>query len=105
MNHNFHLRVICDKNSEDLRKRTHTIEIVKNPALPKFKVQVPVSFKGPELKDLEKHCTPEHYYLAAIASCFSTTFSVIASNSDFTYNDLEVLTKSFIKNVSTGKSC
>jgi organic hydroperoxide reductase OsmC/OhrA len=103
MEEEFHLKVTSDDKTINHRERTHTIEIIKNPSLPKFKVQVPISYDGPKINNFEKFCTPEHYFLAALSGCFSNTFSVIASNSNLDYNDLEIRTKCFIKDASTGK--
>lgn len=104
MDEDFQLRIRSDEKFQNIRKRTHTIEIPNiSQYTSNYKVQVPKSYDGLEVNNCEKYLTPEHYYLAAISGCFSTTFSVIASNSDLNYNDLEIQTRSFIKSVSTGK--
>src|ERR1700736_3935312 len=44
----------------------------------------------PEFGGLQDRWTPEDLLLAALASCFTTTFRVIAGYSKFEYTDLQV---------------
>ena len=44
----------------------------------------------PEFKGQAGHWTPEHFFVAAVASCFLSTFSGMASNSNLDFDSLEL---------------
>jgi peroxiredoxin-like protein len=51
----------------------------------------PMSFSAPPAFHGERgHWTPEHFLLAAVASCFVITFRAIAEHSDFPFESLGV---------------
>ena len=53
--------------------------------------QLPCGYGGPKGEnDQPLHYTPEHLYLGAIAGCFFTTFNVVSTNSNFTYESLKI---------------
>ena len=80
-----------DKVSENNRKRLSTISVSNNFLLSELKVQLPVAYEGPQADNgLEKFYTPEHYFIAGIASCFFTTFSVVSSNSNLKYIEMQI---------------
>ena len=50
-----------------------------------------ISFSAPpEFKGQAGHWTPEHFFVAAVASCYLSTFSGLASNSNFEFYSLEL---------------
>ncbi len=55
------------------------------PALPNLQVDAPPEFKGHE-----GAWTPEHLFVAAVNSCFMTTFMAIAENSKLEFVSLNV---------------
>jgi organic hydroperoxide reductase OsmC/OhrA len=57
----------------------------------------PAQFGG-----LEGRWTPEELLLAAVASCFTTTFHVLADRSQFRYVDLEVESVGDIEKLESG---
>ena len=59
----------------------------------------PVNFGG-----LEGRWTPEELLLAAIASCFTTTFRVVANNAQSDFTDLEVEASAQLRKVQSGYS-
>lgn len=54
------------------------------PGLPDLKVDAPPEFKGHE-----GVWTPEHFFVAAVNSCFMTTFAAIAENSKLEFVSLK----------------
>jgi organic hydroperoxide reductase OsmC/OhrA len=56
------------------------------------------------LGGLEGRWTPEELLLAAIASCFTTTFRVVASNAQSDFTDLEVETSAVLRKMPSGYS-
>lgn len=62
---------------------------VKSPAAPNsIHVAAPPQFGG-----LERRWTPEELLLGAMATCFMTTFRILAEKSRFDYLDLEIEVK------------
>ena len=55
-----------------------------------------------EFGGLEGRWTPEDLLLAAIASCYTTTFRALADYSKFTYSDLEVEVSGRVQKVESG---
>jgi organic hydroperoxide reductase OsmC/OhrA len=64
-------------------------------------VPVPIRFSAPpEFLGEPRVWTPEHFFLAAIASCYVTTFSAIADASKFGFVSLGIETEGTLeKNV------
>jgi peroxiredoxin-like protein len=63
----------------------------------------PIVFSAPpELLGEPRAWTPEHFFLAAIASCYVVTFSGIADASKFTLVSLEVETRGTLEKDSGG---
>ena len=61
--------------------------------MPQLKVQLPVGYEGPATTNQKEQVhTPEHLFLGSISGCFFTTFSVISSNSQLSYNSLSIKT-------------
>ena len=58
----------------------------------------------PEFGGMEGRWTPEDLLLAALASCFTTTFRVIAGYSMFEYTDLQVEVEGTVCKSETGYS-
>ena len=86
-----------DKTADNNKKRFSTIRVPDNSSLNEFKVQLPISYEGPENENgLEKVHTPEHFFVSAVSSCFFTTFSVVSSNSNLKYLDLQIEAKGII---------
>ena len=56
----------------------------------------------PAFGGLEGRWTPEELLLGAIASCYTTTFRVLADNSKLVYIDLQVETEGAITRADTG---
>lgn len=59
--------------------------VTGTPAVPSLNFSAPPEFKGQD-----NVWTPEHFFVAAIATCFVTTFEAIAEFSKFTFLALEV---------------
>src|SRR5712691_7697106 len=58
----------------------------------------------PEFGGLEGRWTPEDLLLGAVASCFTTTFRVIAEYAKFEYSDLEVEAEGIVRKIDSGYS-
>ena len=58
----------------------------------------------PEFGGLESRWTPEDLLLAALASCFTTTFRAIAGYSKFEYTDLQVEVEGTVSKAESGYS-
>ena len=56
----------------------------------------------PEFGGMEGRWTPEDLLLAAIASCFTTTFRAIAGDSKFEYIDLQVEVEGTVSKADSG---
>jgi len=56
----------------------------------------------PQFGGLDGRWTPEELLLAALASCFTTTFKVVAESSNFEYTDLEVATEGLVSKTESG---
>ncbi len=60
-------------------------------------IEPSISFSAPpEFKGQAGHWTPEHLFVAAVASCYVSTFSGMASNSNFDFYSLELETEGII---------
>ncbi|MHA1796521.1 MAG: OsmC family protein [Promethearchaeota archaeon] len=83
---------ITDQPSENVLNRVNTI-YVRNDLQP-ITIQLPIGYNGPKNDEgLEIYHTPEDLYLGALSGCLFTTFSVVASNSNFRYDNLEIQTE------------
>ena len=88
--------------SENNRKRFSRVLVPDNSSLSELRVQLPIAYEGPEGENgVEMVYTPEHFFLAGVSACFFTTFSVISSNSNMKYTNLQVEAKGFV-GTSTG---
>ena len=58
----------------------------------------------PEFGGLQSRWTPEDLLLAALGSCFTTTFRVIAGYSNFEYTDLQVEVEGTVSRSESGYS-
>jgi len=58
----------------------------------------------PEFGGLQSRWTPEDLLMAALASCFTTTFRVIAGYSKFEYTDLQVEVEGTVSKAESGYS-
>jgi organic hydroperoxide reductase OsmC/OhrA len=56
----------------------------------------------PEFGGIEGRWTPEDLLLAALASCFTTTFEAIAGYSKFEYTDLQVEVEGTVSKAESG---
>jgi len=56
----------------------------------------------PEFNGQAGHWTPEHFLVAAVATCFVSTFSGMAFNSNFEFCSLELDTEGIISQDQTG---
>jgi organic hydroperoxide reductase OsmC/OhrA len=57
-------------------------------------IQPSIAFSAPpEFKGQAGYWTPEHFFVAAVASCFISTFSGMAFNSNFEFHSLELETE------------
>jgi peroxiredoxin-like protein len=56
----------------------------------------------PEFKGQAGHWTPEHFFVAAVASCFISTFSGMAFNSNFEFHSLELETEGILTQDQAG---
>jgi organic hydroperoxide reductase OsmC/OhrA len=56
----------------------------------------------PEFKGQAGHWTPEHFFVAAVASCFVSTFSGMAFNSNFEFYSLELETEGIVAQDQAG---
>jgi uncharacterized OsmC-like protein len=79
------------QGSEDLDNLLKTAHIYIDQYHNPINVQLPCGYGGPTGDNGQAlHYTPEHLYLGAIGGCFFTTFNVIAKNSNFTYESLNI---------------
>jgi organic hydroperoxide reductase OsmC/OhrA len=57
-------------------------------------IDQPIPFSAPpEFKGVAGYWTPEHFFVAAVASCYVSTFSGMAFNSNFEFSSLELETE------------
>ncbi len=57
-------------------------------------IEPSIAFSAPpEFNGQAGHWTPEHFFVAAVASCYVSTFSGMASNSNFEFLSLELETE------------
>jgi organic hydroperoxide reductase OsmC/OhrA len=60
-------------------------------------IEPSIAFSAPpEFKGHAGHWTPEHFFVAAVASCYVSTFSGMASNSNFDFYSLELETEGIL---------
>jgi organic hydroperoxide reductase OsmC/OhrA len=89
-------KIFFTQTSEDTapqNNRERFITLVCEAHMPELKVQLPVGYEGPATADQKAQVhTPEHLFLGSISGCFFTTFSVISSNSQLSYNSLSIKT-------------
>jgi len=63
----------------------------------------PVTFSSPpEFQGESGLWTPEHFFVAAVASCFVTTFKAIAEFSRFSFQSLDVSVEGVLEKVDSG---
>ena len=66
-------------------------------------IEPSIAFSAPpEFKGQAGRWTPEHFLVAAVASCFISTFSGMATNSKFEFVSLELETEGFIAEDQVG---
>lgn len=66
-------------------------------------IEPSIAFSAPpEFKGQAGHWTPEHFFVAAVASCFISTFSGMAFNSNFEFHSLELETEGILKQDEAG---
>lgn len=66
-------------------------------------IEPAIAFSAPpEFKGQAGYWTPEHLLVAAVASCYVSTFSGMASNSDFEFFSLELETVGSLEQDETG---
>jgi peroxiredoxin-like protein len=67
------------------------------------RIEPSITFSAPpEFKGLAGQWTPEHFLVAAVASCFISTFSGMAFNSNFEFVSLELETEGSISQDQAG---
>lgn len=85
----YFLNVEWTRNRSGVAEADHVVQRVDFSA--------PVEFQGEEDK-----WTPEHFFLAALASCFVTTFSAIAEFSKFPISQLTVTASGTLEKMEGG---
>ena len=66
-------------------------------------IEPSIAFSAPpEFKGQAGHWTPEHFFVAAVASCFVSTFSGMAFNSNFEFFSLELETEGIVAQDQAG---
>jgi peroxiredoxin-like protein len=66
-------------------------------------IELSIAFSAPpEFNGQAGHWTPEHFLVAAVASCFVSTFSGMAFNSNFEFYSLELETEGIIAQDQAG---
>jgi peroxiredoxin-like protein len=66
-------------------------------------IELSIPFSAPpEFNGQAGHWTPEHFLVAAVASCFVSTFSGMAFNSNFEFYSLELETEGIIAQDKVG---
>jgi peroxiredoxin-like protein len=66
-------------------------------------IEPAIAFSAPpEFKGQAGHWTPEHFLVAAVASCYVSTFSGMASNSNFEFFSLELETDGIVEQDQAG---
>src|SRR5260370_19109564 len=66
-------------------------------------IEPSIGFSAPaEFKGEAGHWTPEHFLVAAVASCFISTFSGMATNSKFEFVALELETDGIVAQDQAG---
>jgi peroxiredoxin-like protein len=60
-------------------------------------IEPSIAFSAPpEFQGRAGHWTPEHFFVAAVATCYVSTFSGMASNSNFEFFSLELETDGIV---------
>jgi organic hydroperoxide reductase OsmC/OhrA len=72
-------------------------EVLGVPEVPSLNFSAPVEFNGKE-----GIWTPQHFFAAAIATCFITTFETIAESSHFRFLSLVVTAEAILERVEIG---
>jgi peroxiredoxin-like protein len=95
-------RLGLDSNDEEIDVSTYTTvatrtavrtgEVSGTPMIPLMVFSAPPEFKGKQ-----GVWTPEHFFTAAIGTCFITTFEAIAELSKFTFEALAVSTEGLLE--------
>jgi peroxiredoxin-like protein len=67
-------------------------EVTGTPVVPTLAFSAPPEFKGKA-----EVWTPEHFFTAALATCFITTFDAIAEFSKFSFEELTVSTEGIME--------
>jgi organic hydroperoxide reductase OsmC/OhrA len=66
-------------------------------------VEPSIAFSAPpEFKGQAGHWTPEHFFVAAVGSCYVSTFSGMAFNSNFEFVSLELETEGIVAQDQAG---
>jgi organic hydroperoxide reductase OsmC/OhrA len=66
-------------------------------------IEPSIAFSAPpEFKGQAGHWTPEHFLVAAVASCYVSTFSGMAFNSNFEFFSLELETEGIVAQDQAG---
>ena len=66
-------------------------------------IEPPISFSAPpEFKGVPGHWTPEHFFIAAVASCYVSTFSGIADIARFEFLSLDIESDGTLKKEEDG---
>ena len=66
-------------------------------------IEPAIAFSAPpEFNGLAGRWTPEHFLVAAVASCFISTFSGMAFNSNFEFSSLELETEGIVAQDQAG---
>jgi peroxiredoxin-like protein len=66
-------------------------------------IEPSIAFSAPpEFKGQAGHWTPEHFFVAAVATCYISTFSGMAFNSNFEFLSLELETDGIVAQDQAG---
>jgi peroxiredoxin-like protein len=66
-------------------------------------IEPSIAFSAPaEFQGRAGLWTPEHFFVAAVASCYVSTFSGMASNSNFAFYSLELETEGIVEKDQVG---
>ncbi len=66
-------------------------------------IEPTISFSAPpEFKGQANHWTPEHFFVAAVASCYISTFSGMAFNSNVEFSSLELRAEGIVAQAQDG---
>lgn len=103
MTADYELTIKSGEDTGNILSRVHTVAAVNQGSLPELKLQLPLTYEGPSDEEGNVlNYTPEHYFVAAVAGCFFTTFSVVAKRSGIDYISLTLNAKGHMDD-STGQ--